>query len=209
MLDDIWKIIRWIWNQGHYAAAAVVAILVVLALAEGAQSHLFGESAFRMAARVVPWNPILQHRAGLDAVFNLKLPNTESVEDLKKGAECPVGSEITFEYSRSRSGWVSTFGLTEPFSNKKFLPYSLSRNGLDAVPVEGGTKYYGKMDIKSADGYELLVIVGAYKPFDPRKEIIPSLRRLGDSKIKGGEATLDGFDVAWSDTPRFTTCRSM
>ena len=193
MIDAIWRFIQLLWQKDARVSAVVVAVVVLLFLVEGAQCNLFGESAYRIASRVLPWHSICQQRASLDVGFNIQRLGSGTLGPLTLGAKCPVGSNISFSFTRSRSGWISGFWITEGFgqeSNDR-APYPLLDNNLAALPYKGKEWYSGRtVVIESGEGMELFVFVGADKPFDPQDEIIPAMRRLKFDASKGGRTLL-------------------
>ena len=197
-------------------AASVFVVLVILAVAECAQNQLFGDAAYRIAASILPWQPIFLGRAALEAEFVL-LDGSDVKKKLMgsgraggKISNCPVGSKIGFSYQRSRSGWVSIFGITklfdEGFSNSNVYPLEKE---LVAQKITGKQWYRGGVAlITAAEGSELFVIVGADKPFNPLREIVPALGKLKRVSTMGGGGVLSGYSVAWSDNPVFGECYS-
>ena len=210
MLDKIIEFIAWLWNGGSRVFAIVLGLFVIIGLAELAQSNLLGDTPFRVASKTIPWNPLFLERASLDASFTVNRPDgTASVLD-REARKCPLGSNITFEYERNRSGYVAALGLTEPFQIQGNAGvYGLTNPGTEAEAVSGETRYEGAFSITSADGLELLVVIGADKPFDPAAEIVPALRKLEAEFGKGGTAALSGYDLDWTDRPIIVMCESI
>ena len=214
-MEEIWKYIRcligWLWTCGLWGKviSVVATLLVIFIVAECAQSRLFGESIFRLAAWALPWRPFFPQRANIQAKFNIQLPGSENSEALHDGVKCPVGSIIRFRYERSQSGWVSAFGIAGPVAKVEEMDvYALSRGGIKAVMVAGITPHEGKFEITTPGGRELFVIVGSDKPFHPRDEVIPALVRLRKNWARGGRPYLTGYNVTWTDDPAMLTCQS-
>ena len=202
-LKWLWQILMDLWPIGLKARIwlLVVAFIAVISIGELAQSNLLGDRMFRVAARVVPWQPIFRQRAALEAGFWIQRSPAEAYEPLLDSSNCPPNSIIRIKYVRNRIGWVSVFGLSET------SPYPIRTSGYKAQELAGGREYTDSFQIKSANGQETIVIVGADKPFDSLDQIIPAIRRARDG-MKGGVPLLDGYDVGWSDTPVFVTCFS-
>lgn len=213
-MENLWKFIKFVWQKGLRGPAIAISVVALAAVLELAQSNLLGDAAFRVAARYVPWKPLLSERAALDASFRLTRPDDAPVKLKDDAAACPVGSKIAFSFERSRPGWVSAFGVTDPFEGgPQPSVFSLVELPADAAPtkaiaVSGEVPYSGEFVITSADGLELLVIIGFDKPFDALNEIIPQLQAMQTQLGKGGSARLTGFENDWADRPVIATCDS-
>ena len=211
MLKIVWDLIKGAWGQGRRLLVALIVLATAIVALELGQSHLLGESVHRITAQIAPWQPIFSSRASLDGDFYLrKVGDAEAVVVQSPDLPCPVGSKVSLSYKRSRAGWVLAIGLTEPFVGNDDWSgaYALSSEGLEPVYVQGGQSYEASFEITSADGLELLAIVGADKPFKAEKHIIPQLRRLDGSVSKGGSADLAKYNLRWTDAPILRTCIS-
>ena len=214
-MELLLKIYEWISRRGKVASIVFI-ILAILASGEGAQNQLFGDATYRIAASILPWHPLFLGRAALEAEFVLLDESGSPGKTINIGrssgriTNCPVDSKIGFSYSRSRSGWVAVFGVTNIFDEDfdSSSVYSLEKK-LVAQKVSGNVQYKdGVAFITKAEGSELFVIVGSDKPFDPMDEIVPQLRKLKRINTKGGGGVLSGYSVAWSDNPIFGECYS-
>ena len=214
-MEIVLKLYYAIRAKGKIAASGFI-ILVILVFGEGAQNQLFGDAAYGVAASLLPWQPIFLGRAALEAEFVLLDGSDSKGIAINMGrtsgeiANCPIGSKIGFSYRRSRSGWVAIFGITnlfgDGFNNKNVYPLEKE---LIAQKINGRELYRGGVGlITSAEGSELFVVVGADKPFDPLKEIVPALEKLERVSTMGGSGVLSAYDVAWSDNPVFGECYS-
>ena len=194
LLDFVIKILMWVWRQSKIVAISVLILIGMLTL-EAAQSGYLGDTAFRAAARFVPWQPLLAQQRATTAIYKIRLPGSKQSVIMTKGERCPLGSEIAITYARTGDGWMAAVGY-----NKVQGYYPLTAHGSKAVEIEKDTEYQAGFTINSAVGEELILIIGSNKPFDVKLDLDPLLQKTRLA-AKGGELDLAGslsygFDVA-------------
>lgn len=182
----------WKWNKAVTIILIVVGLTVIL---EAAQSGFLGDSAYRGAARVVPWKPWFAPKQATTAIYKLRKQGSSEFAFMTKGDKCQVGSEISITYARTGDGWIAAVGY-----NLLQGYYPLTAHGLTAVEINKNIKYEIRFSMTSAAGEEMIFIIGSNKPFDTKRDFDPVLRdrrHIG----KGGEPDFAGslsgeFDVA-------------
>ena len=197
-MKDLWDFLIWVWKwlwRYNKVVAISVLILIGIAILEAAQSGFLGGTAYRAAARFVPWQPLFAQQRATTAIYKIRLPGSTESTFMTKGDRCPLGSEIAIMYTRTGDGWIAAVGY-----NRVQGYYSLTAHGSKAIEIEKGTQYPAGFTINSAVGEELIFIIGSNKPFDVKRDFDPLLQKTRLA-AKGGELDLagslsDDFDVA-------------
>jgi|CXWL01.1.fsa_nt_gi hypothetical protein len=191
-------LISWMWKplwRYNKAVAISVLILIGVAILEAAQSGFLGDSAYRAAARFVPWQPWFASQRATHAIHKIRTPGSTESSFMTNGQRCPLGSEIAIAYTRTGNGWIAAVGY-----NRVQGYYSVTAHGFKAVEIEKGTEYHAGFTVTSTVGEELIFIIGSNKPFDVKHDFDPLLQKTRLA-AKGGELDLAGslsghFDVA-------------
>lgn len=204
-MKDLWDFLIRMWKRlwRHNKAVAIsVLILIGIAILEAAQSGYLGDTAYRAAARFVPWQPLFAQQRATKAIYKIRLPGSTESTFMTKGERCPLGSEIAITYTRTGDGWLAAVGY-----NRVQGYYSLMAHGSKAVEIEKSTEYQAGFTITSAVGEELIFIIGSNKPFDVKRDFDPLLQKTRLA-AKGGELDLAGALSGYFDVAPVMTCIS-
>ena len=101
------QVLEWIrdqWSRGSRAIAIAASIVMILVVGEAAKCNVFGDGAYSIASRLMPWRWVCQQQAALDVRFSVLLPDKEKLSNLEFGGRCPVTSRIEFYVLEKQAG---------------------------------------------------------------------------------------------------------
>jgi hypothetical protein len=186
-------------------ARLLVAAALFVGVAEAGQSGFLGSSLFWVAARVVPWPPLLEPLRTITTTYTIRSSSDGSWGPLAFGGPCPVGSQVDLSFQRSADGWVAVAGW-----NAREGLYPIATAGVQSLPVEKNNVYSFRLDMNSSAGREYLIILGSSKPFDAKRSFddVAARLRASPADARGGVPELEGVALGHVAAGNLGSCVS-
>jgi hypothetical protein len=183
----------------------LVAAALFVGVAEAGQSGFLGSSLFWVAARVVPWPPLLEPLRTITTTYTIRSSSDGSWGPLAFGGPCPVGSQVDLSFQRSADGWVAVAGW-----NAREGLYPVATAGVRSLPVEKNNVYSFRLDMNSSAGREYLIILGSSKPFDAKRSFddVAARLRASPADARGGVPELEGVALGHVAAGNLGSCVS-